>query len=50
MSDKENRINPAVLNGGALILVGVLLLLDQMNIITVDFWALIFIGAGVYRD
>jgi len=49
MSDKENRINPAVLNGGALILVGVLLLLDQMNIITVDFWALIFIGAGFIK-
>ena len=49
MSDKENRINPAVLNGGSLILVGVLLLLDQMNIITVDFWALIFIGAGFIK-
>ena len=38
MSDKENTgINPAVLNGGALIVIGVLLLLDQMGIIVFDF-------------
>src|SRR5215472_4427452 len=50
MSDKENgRINPAVLNGGALIVVGVLLLLDQMGIIVFDFWALVFGVFGLLR-
>jgi len=49
MSDKGNRINPAVLNGGALIVVGVLLLLDQMNIITFNFWALVFVVAGLLK-
>lgn len=42
-------INPAVLNGGALILVGVLLLLDQMGIISFDFWALVFGAAGIVK-
>jgi predicted membrane protein len=49
MSDNKRGINPAVLNGSALILVGVLLLLDQMHIISVDFWALIFCVAGVLK-
>jgi|SRR5579863_3214477 len=49
MNDTKSGINPAVLNGGALILVGVLLLLDQMNIITFDFWALILIVVGVLK-
>jgi predicted membrane protein len=49
MSDRENRINPAVVNGGALIIVGVLLLLDQMNIIVFDFWALVFGVFGLLR-
>jgi len=50
MSDTNRRgINPAVLNGGALILVGVLLLLDQMNIIVFDFWALIFFVVGLLK-
>jgi predicted membrane protein len=49
MSDRKQGISPAVLNGGALILVGVLLLLDQMNIVTFDFWALIFVAAGFLK-
>ncbi len=49
MSDNQKGINPAVLNGSALIIVGLLLLLDQMNIISFDFWALIFSVAGVLK-
>jgi len=49
MSDRKDGISPAVLNGGALIVVGVLLLLDQLNIINVDFWALIFVVAGFLK-
>ena len=49
MSDEERGINPAVLNGGALILAGVLLLLDQLGIITFDFWALILLVAGTLK-
>ena len=49
MSNNDNRFNPAVLNGGALIVVGVLLLLDQMGIISFDFWALVFGAFGLLR-
>jgi predicted membrane protein len=49
MSDQDNRFNPAVLNGGALIVVGVLLLLDQMGIISFDFFALIVGAFGLLR-
>jgi hypothetical protein len=49
MSENQKCINPAVLNGSALIVVGVLLLLDQMNIISFDFWALIFTVAGLLK-
>jgi predicted membrane protein len=50
MNDKgDSGISPAVLNGGALIVVGVLLLLDQMGIIVFDFWALIFGVFGLLR-
>ena len=50
MSDEtKSGLNPAVLNGGALILVGVLLLLDQMNIIIFDFWALVFFVVGLLK-
>ena len=50
MSDAKDRgINPAVLNGGALILAGVLLLLDQMNLIVFSFWAIVFILGGVVK-
>ncbi len=50
MSDtRDTGINPAVLNGGALILVGILLLLDQMGIIAFDFWALIFFVGGLLK-
>jgi predicted membrane protein len=50
MSDTRNRgINPAVLNGGILILAGVLLLLDQMNLIVFDFWAMVFILGGLIK-
>lgn len=50
MNDKvDGGINPAVLNGGALIVVGALLLLDQMGIIVFDFWALVFGVFGLLR-
>ncbi len=50
MTDRaESGINPAVLNGGALIVVGILLLLDQMGILTFDFWALVFIVGGLLK-
>jgi predicted membrane protein len=49
MSENQKGMNPAVLNGSALIIVGVLLLLDQMNIISFDFWALIFSVAGLLK-
>ncbi|MGH9499214.1 MAG: LiaI-LiaF-like domain-containing protein [Terriglobales bacterium] len=51
MSDNNNQreFNPAVLNGVALIVVGGLLLLDQMNVISFDFWALIFGVFGLLR-
>lgn len=46
---QDSGINPAVLNGGALILAGILLLLDQLNIISFDFWALIFLIVGLVK-
>ena len=50
MSDTKSRgLNPALLNGGALILAGVLLLLDQMNLIAFDFWAIVFILGGLVK-
>jgi len=50
MSDAKDRgINPAVLNGGVLILAGVLLLLDQMNLIVFDFWAMVLILGGLIK-
>jgi hypothetical protein len=49
MSDNKSGINPAVLNGTALIVVGGLLLLDQLNIISFDFWALIFGVFGLLK-
>ena len=51
MSDgnQQREFNPAVLNGIGLIVVGALLLLDQMNIINLDFWALIFGVFGLLR-
>ena len=49
MSNNEGRLNPAVLNGTALIVVGIVLLLDQMGIIAFDFWALIFGAFGLVR-
>jgi hypothetical protein len=48
-SSRDRGINPAVLNGGALILAGILLLLDQMNIISFDFWALVFLVGGLVK-
>lgn len=48
-NDRDRGINPAVLNGGALILAGVLLLLDQLNIISFDFWALVFLIGGLIK-
>jgi hypothetical protein len=47
--NRDRGINPAVLNGGALILAGVLLLLDQLNIISFDFWALVFLVGGLIK-
>jgi predicted membrane protein len=49
MSDSQKGMNPAVLNGSALILVGVLLLLDQMNVINLNFWALVFGVFGLLK-
>jgi hypothetical protein len=49
MSDTKSGINPAVLNGGALILVGVLLLLDQLNIVDFEFWALVLFVGGLLK-
>ena len=49
MSERDRGINPAVSNGGALILAGVLLLLDQLNIISFNFWALVFMIGGVVK-
>ena len=49
MSDNRSEFNPAVLNGLALIVVGGILLLDQLNIISVDFWALVFGAFGLLR-
>jgi len=46
---RDRGINPAVLNGGALILAGILLLLDQLNIISFDFWALVFLIGGLIK-
>jgi hypothetical protein len=46
---RDTGINPAVLNGGALILAGILLLLDQLNIISFDFWAIVFLLGGVLK-
>jgi len=48
MSCKDNAINPAVVSGAALIVVGVLLLLSQMGLIHdwFNFWAAIFIVVG----
>jgi hypothetical protein len=49
MSDRSKGFNPAVLSGGALILVGVLLLLDQMGLISFDFWAVVIGAFGLLR-
>ncbi len=49
MGDNEKRVNPAILNGSALILVGTLLLLDQLHIITLYFWALILFVFGLLK-
>jgi hypothetical protein len=49
MGSKVSRINPAILNGGALIVLGVLLLLGQLHIIVFDFWALVFTIGGVLK-
>jgi predicted membrane protein len=49
MSDNKGGLNPAVMNGGALIFVGVLLLLDQVGIISFDFFALIVGAFGILR-
>ena len=49
MSCKDNAINPALVSGIALIVVGGLLLLSQMGIIHdwFNFWAAVFIGVGI---
>ncbi len=49
MSERDRGINPAVLNGGALILAGILLLLDQLNVISFNFWALVFMIGGAVK-
>lgn len=49
MSCKDSGIGSALVSGGALIVVGVLLLLNQMGVIHhwFNFWALIFFFVGV---
>jgi predicted membrane protein len=49
MSCKDNGISSALLSGGALIVVGVLLLLNQMGVIHhwFNFWALVFFFVGL---
>ena len=49
MSCKDSSIGSALVSGGALIVVGVLLLLNQMGVIHhwFNFWALIFFFVGV---
>src|SRR5271154_7315732 len=49
MSETKSGLNPAVVNGGALIIVGVLLLLDQLNIVDLDFWALVLFVVGLLK-
>jgi len=49
MTDKRNRLNPAVLTGVLLMVVGGLLLLDQLDIITFDFWALVLFAVGLLK-
>ena len=50
MSDEVKRgLNPAMLTGVILIVVGALLLLDQMNVISVDFWALVLFAVGLMK-
>lgn len=49
MSDTDKGLNPAVVNGGALILAGILLLLDQMNVVSFDFWAMVFLLGGLVK-
>jgi hypothetical protein len=48
-STKQCGIHPAVVNGAGLMLVGVMLLLDQLGILEVAFWALIFSVFGVVK-
>lgn len=48
-NNHSRDINPAVLNGGALIVAGILLLLDQLNIISFDFWAMVFLLGGLIK-
>jgi hypothetical protein len=49
MSERYRGVNPAVLNGGALIIAGLLLLLDQLNIVPFDFWAIVFLMGGLLK-
>lgn len=49
MNCKDGAINPALLSGVTLVLIGILLLLSQMGIIHnwFNFWAAVFFGAGM---
>lgn len=49
MSCKDNAVNPALLSGVTLVLIGILLLLSQMGIIHnwFNFWAAVFFAAGM---
>lgn len=49
MNCKDNAVNPALLSGVALVVIGVLLLLSQMGIIHnwFNFWAAVFFVAGM---
>jgi len=46
---KTRRVHPAVLNGGALIIVGVFFLLQQLGILSFNFWAVFVVFIGILR-
>jgi len=49
MNEKTARIHPSVLNGAVLIFAGVMLLLNQLDIINFSFWALLLGAVGLLK-
>jgi len=52
MNETRRRISPAILSGGVLIVIGVLLLLDQLYILPThwfSFWALVLFVIGILK-